>query len=339
MLKFTALVISLTIAAPAFAGRPIKIGVVAIGPRSLPAQGCGWSPRPASFGEPANTGTTAPLYDILGVEFGLKEIGKHYTVDTREGSLDQLNGQAADLVKKGVDFIIGIAGEGVDAAQTATKKIPILFPQISNPVAAGEVGSWWVPGASTSGISANLVGLSTQRLDLFKALMGSRPLKTVATLYRPDDGPSVKAVGLLTDEGSKLGITIAALKIQSRQDVIDAIAAFPSLGVDGFVMIPDSLVASNMDLIINWSDQHKIPVMGVHDYLADWGAVATFGSNPHGAGRELAYFIDRVSRGGDVGSIPVMTVPPNFVINLKAAACMGITVPPEVIKQANRVIQ
>ena len=105
------------------------------------------------------------------------------------------------------------------------------------------------------------------------------------------------------------------------------------------MILPNSDIIANLDLLIETSLARRIPAFGVFDYMAAWGAVAANGPSAFDAGARLAWYIDKISKGARPGELAVEPVDPVFVINLKAAQCLGISVPLEVLSQANRVIR
>ena len=108
---------------------------------------------------------------------------------------------------------------------------------------------------------------------------------------------------------------------------------------DGFMILPDSLAISNSDLVLETSLQRRVPTFGHQDYTATWGALAAYGPSASEAGAHAARYIDKISKGARPGDSPVEPVDPTFVINLKTAECMGLSLPLEVLRQADRIIK
>src|SRR5262249_7771269 len=101
---------------------------------------------------------------------------------------------------------------------------------------------------------------------------------------------------------------------------------------------PDTFVMSNADLVVNASWQYGVPLMGIHDWNADWGGLASLGTFPDRAGRRLAGYLDMIVNGPHPGDIPIEVQAPQFVVNTRAAACMGIDLDPTFVSQENRTI-
>ena len=109
--------------------------------------------------------------------------------------------------------------------------------------------------------------------------------------------------------------------------------------VDGIMILPDSHVIANLDLVIETSLARRVPAFGVFDYMAAWGAVAADGPSAREAGAGVASYIDKISKGAKPADLAVLPLDPKLVINLKAAQCIGISVPFDVLSEADQVIR
>ena len=102
---------------------------------------------------------------------------------------------------------------------------------------------------------------------------------------------------------------------------------------------PISLILSNLDLVLETSLARRVPAFGLQDHIAAGGAIGAYGPSAFQAGARVASYIDKISRGAKTAGMPVEPVDPTFVINLKAAECLGISPPLELLRQADHVIQ
>ena len=116
-------------------------------------------------------------------------------------------------------------------------------------------------------------------------------------------------------------------------------AGVRSDAVDGIMILPDLHIIANLDLVIEFSLARRVPAFGIFDYMADWGAVGADGPSAYEAGARVASYVDKLSKGASPADLAVVPVDPKFVINLKAAQCVGISVPLDVLSQADRVIR
>jgi putative ABC transport system substrate-binding protein len=105
------------------------------------------------------------------------------------------------------------------------------------------------------------------------------------------------------------------------------------------MMVSDTLIISNIDLVLETSLEQRVPTFGVHDYMADWGAIAAYGPSAYRTGKHSALYVDKITKGANPADLPVVPVDPTFVINLRAAECLGLSPPLEVLHQADRIIR
>jgi putative ABC transport system substrate-binding protein len=265
--------------------------------------------------------------------------GRRFVLDLRMGTPQELRSAAREFVRKRVDVIVGIATTATRIAQEETKDhpIPILFPGISDPIGDGFVQSLARPGGFITGVSHQLVQGSGKRVELFKELMPG--LKRMITLRRPGYGPAEKSMPQIHAVAGRLQIEVLDWTIDTREELQAALAKVTRETADGFMILPDSLMISSMDLVLETSLGRGVPTFGLQDFMADWGAIAAYGPSAYQAGSRLAGYIDKISKGAKPGDLPVEPTDPTFVLNLKAAACLGVPLPLTVLQQADRVIR
>ena len=143
----------------------------------------------------------------------------------------------------------------------------------------------------------------------------------------------------IREAADRLKIEVVDRTVASRQDLQDLMTNVRPEGDDGIMLVPDSDIIANLDLVIETSLAQRVATFGVFDYMAVWGAVAANGPSAYQAGTRVAWYLDKISKGAKPGDLPVEPVDPSFVVNLKAARCLGITVPLDVLSQADQVIK
>jgi putative ABC transport system substrate-binding protein len=329
--------------------RPLEIGVLAFGPRPVPVWSCG-----TAAGGTADTQAkkeTMPFY-ILGLVEGLDKLnyvdarnntagrpGRRVNLDVRMGNFKELQTHAQQLVRKPVDIIVAVASAAVKIAQDETRDhpIPILFPGISDPVGEGFVQSLARPGGFITGVSHQEVQGSGKRLELFKEMV--QGLRRVVTLRRTGYRPSELSLVDVRAAATRLNIEILDWSVADRDELKSALDKLTRDTADGIMILPDSLVISSLDLIIPASVAHRVPTFGLQDFMADYGALASYGPSARQAGARVAQYVDKIAKGAKPGDLPVEPIDPIFAINLKVANCLGLTVPLEVLHQADRVIR
>jgi len=327
----------------------LKIGVLALGPRYIPAWHCGQTDyRP---GSDELKQETEPYY-VLGLIEKLRELnyieerpenaekpGRHFLIIFRTGTSQQLKEFTHELIADRVDIIVGVATEAVRIAQEETHDhpIPIVMTGVSDPVKYGFVQSLAHPGGYITGVSHQVVQGSGKRVELFKEILPG--LKRMLTVRLLGYVPSEKSMAEIRESADRLKIDIADRTIESRKDIQDVMASVRPDTVDGIMILPDSHIIANLDLLIEASLARRVPAFGVFDYMAVWGAVAADGPSAHEAGALAATYVDKISKGASPADLAVTPVDPKLVINRKAAQCLGISVPLEVLGQADQVIQ
>jgi putative ABC transport system substrate-binding protein len=329
--------------------KPLRIGVLALGPRYVPSWHCGETDYHPGAPDPSND--TKPYY-VEGLLDELKKLnyveekpenagkpGRHFVLVIRTGTLEQIGDYAREFASGGVDIIVGIATEAVKVAQQATREhpMPILMTGVSDPVKYGFVQSLAQPGGMITGVSHQVVQGSGKRVELFKQMLPG--LKHLLTMHQAHYAPSEESMAEIRDAATRLKIEIVDRNVTTRQDIQDLMAGIHPDGEEGIMIVPDSDVIANLDLVIETSLAQHVATFGVFDYMAVWGAVAANGPSAYQAGTRVAWYLDKISKGAKPGDLPVEPVDPSFVINLKAARCLGISVPLDVLGQADQVIK
>jgi putative ABC transport system substrate-binding protein len=329
--------------------KPLKIGVLALGPRYIPAWHCGQTDYQPGSDELKQE--TEPYY-VLGLIEQLKKLnyieerpenagkpGRHFLITFRTGTPQQVKDFTHDLIADRVDIIVGVATEAVRIVQEETRNhpIPIVMTGVSDPVKYGFVQSLAHPGGFITGVSHQVVQGSGKRVELFKEILPG--LKRMLTVRLPGYVPSEKSMAEIREAADRLKIDIVDRTVESRKDIQDVMAGVRPDTVDGIMILPDSHIIANLDLLIEESLARRVPAFGIFDYMAVWGAVAADGPSAHEAGALAASYVDKIGKGASPADLAVIPVDPKLVINLKAAQCLGISVPLEVLGQADQVIR
>jgi putative ABC transport system substrate-binding protein len=334
---------------PAAQEKRIEIGVLALGPRPVPAWHCG--PQAFQLASAERPRETMPFY-VLGLRDELEKLkyvedrpdnvgkpGRRFALDLRMGTIQEVRQYARDFVRRHVDMIVGVATLAVRVAQEEARDsaIPILMTGVSDPVGEGFVSSLARPGGSITGVSHQLVQGSGKRLELFREMVPG--LRRLITMRQPNYGPSDKGMEEIRAVAKQLKIEVQDRTVTSREELQAALANVRWEAGDGIMIVPDSLIISNVDLVLETSLGQRVPAFGLQDFMADWGALGAYGPSAYQAGGRDALYVDKISKGAKPGDLPVEPVDPTFVINLKAAECLGVSLPLEVLHQADRVIR
>ncbi len=258
-----------------------------------------------------------------------------------EGKRDQFPELVAELVRLKVDVIVVVGERAVRAVMNATKTIPIVLAGAGlDPVEAGHVGSLARPGGNITGITSLNRDLAGKRLELFKEAVPK--LARVAVIYDPTIPPSVLWVKeALPAEARALKLIVQPWEVRNRDDFDRVFAAIGKQRPDGLdVLAAGPLMRANRKRIIGFALKSRLPSMFADRESVDAGGLMYYGADVAESYRRVAYFVDRILKGAKPADLPVEQ-PTKFelIINLKTAKQIGLTIPPEVLARANRLIK
>jgi putative ABC transport system substrate-binding protein len=280
---------------------------------------------------------------IVGFRDGLLELG--YREDTdfvlgvrfTQGDLTALPEAARQLVQYGVDLIFTSEDVPTKAAQQATSQIPIVFASVSAPVGMGLVQSFARPGGNITGVTDLSFELGPKRLEVFRDLIPD--LKRVLFPYDIHDAYSARAAQAYRDAARRLGIVLVERPMRSAEEAQTVLGQVRKGEVDGLLQAP-SAGLNIPGLILKVIDQQGIPAIFTGLFFAEQGALASYGPDYHETGRQAARLVDKILNGAKPAEIPVeVNSKIEFVINLKTAKVLGLTIPPEVLFQADKIVR
>jgi putative ABC transport system substrate-binding protein len=244
----------------------------------------------------------------------------------------------ADLVRLKVDIIVAGTTPTAIAAQKATQTIPIVMAAIADPVGAGLTASLARPGGNITGMSLISAELSGKRIAILKEAIpsGSR----VAVLWNPTNP---NTVGLLHDTQSaaqSLGIQLQVLEVRTAADVDAAFRSAVKGGAQALVTVQDALFTLQRAQIAEMARKTRIPTMSGETGFAAAGGLMNYGPNIADSWRRSAVYVDRILKGARPNDLPIeQPTKFEFVINLKTAKTLGLTIPQSVLSRADEVIQ
>jgi putative ABC transport system substrate-binding protein len=273
----------------------------------------------------------------LGWVEGKNLIIEYRFADQKPGRLLEL---AAELVRLKVDVIVGASTGAALAAKSASTTIPIVMTQSSNPVAAGLVASLARPGGNVTGLSGLVVELNTKRLEVLK-----------------DAVPRLSRVGLL--RGSTTSITVdlqleelrpaaVALKlkleeIKTQPDPKGLESAFQTAKqkqVNAIITTAGPFFFAERKRIVELARNYRLPAIYFQKEFVEAGGLMSYGTDLADNYQRVAVYVDKILKGAKPADLPVQQAMKfEFVINLKAAKQIGLTIPPNVLARADRVIR
>ena len=227
-------------------------------------------------------------------------------------------------------------------AKDLTREIPIVFLGSSDPIASGLVKSTARPEANVTGVaSATDVEMQGKRLEVFKEAVPT--LRRVAVLYnaRGENPVHANSLALVQKVAPALGLKLIEKPVKSTADIERALASVSKDNTDGLFIICSSLFRDPIKKIAAVAIQKRLALTGcrVPD-VTEQGTLLTYGSDPYRMGHRGAWYVDRILKGTKPQDLPV-EAPTHFelVINLKTAKQIGLTIPPNVLARADKVIR
>ena len=257
-----------------------------------------------------------------------------------EGKLDRAPELAAELARLKVDIIVAAGDPGVRAAKNVTTTIPIVMTgQGSDPVEAGFVESLARPGANVTGLTNLTRELGGKRLELFKEAVPK--LARVAVLYASGSSSSVLELKeVLPAAARALGLTVRSWEVRDADGLDRVFAALNKDRPDGLYVLASTLMYVNEKRTVGFALKNRLPSMYNRREAVDAGGLMSYGADLADSYRRVAYFVDRILKGAKPADLPVEQ-PTKFelVFNLKTAKQIGLTIQPEVLARANRLIK
>ncbi len=290
-----------------------------------------------------------PASDIQrsrGIKLALHQLGyregENTSFDFRypEEKLERLPQLAAQLVQQNVDVIIAAGGGPViQAPADATKAIPIVMAgQGADPVAAGFVKSLPKPGGNVTGITNLLVELGDKRLELLKE--AAPRITRVAVPYVPDNATHALELKEVHTAARTLGVTVQTFEIRHRSDFDKVFASIDKNRPDGLQLLGGPVMRENEKRIVDFALSKHLPSVFTSVEAVKTGGLLYYGADATETYRRVAFYVDKILKGAKPGDLPVeQPTKFEFIINLKTAKQIELTIPPNVLARADRVIR
>jgi putative ABC transport system substrate-binding protein len=256
-----------------------------------------------------------------------------------EGKSERYPLLAAELVRIKVDAIVTASGDApIIAAMNATKTIPIIFDTGSDPVARGFVTSLAHPEGNLTGLSGMLHELGGKRLELLKDAVPK--LTRVAVLGDRDQRNYAVQMADIEAAAQSLGLKLQPLRVQKADDLEKAFSAMTKANLRAFFVLVNPAFGVLRDKIVELAGKNRLPGMySTQDYV-NAGGLVTYAPDRIAIARRQAVYVDKILKGTKTTDLPVeRPMKFEFVINLKTARQIGLTIPPNVLARADRVIR
>jgi len=274
------------------------------------------------------------LHDLGYVE------GKNILIEYRhtEGKPDRLPLLAAELVRLKVDIIVVSGGLATSAAKNATREIPIVMAIAGDPVGSGHVASLGRPGGNITGLTNLAPELGGKRLELLKEVIPG--LSRVAILADPTNPIFALQLREVESAAQALKLQLQILEVREPNDFDSAFGAAKKGRAGAVGTLASAFLAGHRKKIVDFAEKSRLPTMYHTSGFVEVGGLMSYGVNNVDLYRRAAIYADKILKGVKPADLPVEQ-PTKFelVINLKTAKQIGVTIPPNVLARADKVIK
>jgi putative ABC transport system substrate-binding protein len=289
------------------------------------------------------TASWGPTPPVVGLRDGLLELGyrenEQFVLGVRftQGDMAALPAAARELIQHEVDIVFADYDDAAKAAQMATSRIPIIFAGVRDPLGLGLIQSFARPGGNITGVTHLDLELSPKRLELFHEIIPG--LKRVLFPYDAADTYAVAEAKVYREAAHRLGIVLVEQAVQTLEEAQAILTQVRKDEVDG-ILKPPAVSLNIPGFILETAGQQGIPTMFDAAFWVEQGGLASYGPDLYASGRQAARLVDKILKGANPAEIPVeVNSKIEFVINLKAAKALGLTIAPEVLYRADRIIR
>ncbi len=311
--------------------------------------GCGQLPFPAQ--QPARLprigvlylGSPGPTPLVEAFQQGLHELGyvegQNILIEWRYGEdrVDRFPDLAAELVRLNVDLIV-VSGAAAQAAKQATGSIPIVVAVTGDLVGTGLAASLAHPGGNVTGLTTLAPELIGKRLELVKQAVPG--LSRLAVLWNPREQAMALEIGEAKVAARTLGVELQTLEARDPGDLDGAFEAALGEGVEALVLVLTAFFISNRPRVVELAAKSRLPAMSGEPDFARAGGLMAYGPSLADMWRRAATYVDKILKGAKPADLPIeQPTKFDFVINLKTAQALGLTIPQEVLMQATEVIR
>jgi len=283
------------------------------------------------------------LAAVGGLRDGFRELGfeegQQLVLHVRDvkGDLKSVDAVAQGLEREKVDLIYSLATSVTLTVKRATTRVPIVFYAGTDPVTVGLVESFRKPGGRLTGIHGHFTDMTAKRLELLKEMVPQ--VRRPVVFYNPANPASQESLKLAREAARQLELKLVERPVASVEELRAGLHALRPGEADALTIVSDAMVVSRLDLLVEAAMAKRLPSM-LTDRASVAGALAGMGENYYTIGRLSAKLIERVLRGANPGDLPVEQLDRlHFVINLRTAKALGLTIPQSILTRADEIIQ
>jgi putative ABC transport system substrate-binding protein len=287
--------------------------------------------------------TAGSSQSVRALREGLKALGyvegKNIIIEFRwaEGKYERLPELVADLIRLNVEVLVTHGTPGTQAAKRVTNNIPIVMAISGDAVATGIVTNLGRPDANVTGSTFFLPELNAKRLELLKEVLPQ--VTHVGALSNPANPVSAPIVSAMTAAATPLKLEVEVFKVHGPSDFVGAFETIAKSHVNAVAVTEDGEFAASFKTIAALAAGKKLPSIGSKEF-AEAGGLVGYGVNILSLYRRAAYFVDRILKGSKPADLPIeQPTRFDFVINLKTAKTLGLTVPPSMLARVDELIE
>ena len=267
--------------------------------------------------------------------------GKTVTLENRFAAeqYERFQSLAAELVALKVDVLVAVTRPAAVAAQRETATIPVVFISVPDPIGSKLVHTLAKPGGNVTGLSNMAADLNAKRLELFKEAVPG--LSRVALLVNPSD-PEVtrQTVEALRAGAAPLNLSVQPFEVREPGELDRVFSAITRDPASGVTIQVDPMLFNERGQIAELALARGLPTMSFNADMAAAGCLMSYGPNYPAMFRRAAVYVDRILKGAKPADLPIeQPTQFEFVINLKTAKALGVTIPPSMLMRADKVIE
>jgi len=266
--------------------------------------------------------------------------GQHIVLESHsaEGRYERLPALAAELAALPVDVLVTWGMPAAVAAKHATSMIPVVFTAVADPILSGLVTSVAQPGGNLTGVTHIPSELDTKRLEFLKEALPS--VARVGVLWHPEFPPNVESMAELQWATQALRVELHLVAYRDAQESEGTVAAMRRDGAEALFVMPHPTTSGHAARLAALAATRRPPAMAPYQHFAEAGGLLAYGGMFAAMYRRVQIFVDKILKGAKTGEIPVeRAMRFDFVINLKTAKRLGLTIPPAILLQAIEVIE
>ena len=266
--------------------------------------------------------------------------GRDYLIEARyaDGVAQAITRLAAELVAQQPDLILTAGDGSLRALLQQTKTIPLVVGIAQDPVGNGLVASLRRPGGNATGLTSLAGGLGSKRVQILKETLPR--LAHIAVLYEPENIGGVAQWKEIEDAAKRIGVRATPHEIRQPADIAPAFKRGAAQGVQAWIITQGGPQITHRKEIVERAIALKLPLMATNAETTEAGGLMSYGASVSDNFRRAAGYVDKIFKGANPGELPIQQpVTFEMVVNLKTAKAIGLTVPPIVMLQAERVIE